>query len=569
MMLVTFGIETQAQTKNNTQSFPLVTEIEQQSPLKPPNNSTAQMVNVSELRDVQPTDWAFEALRNLAERYGCVIGYPDGTFRGDRPLSRWEFAAGLNACLNTIEALIQSSQAIASEDVEIIRLLAEEFQTELIGIGTRVDNLETRVSVLEEQQFSTTTKLSGLSIFYLSGAWPSGDIKAEGANVFNAFNPPRDENNDPRTRIIDDTPSATFSYLTWIDFNTSFNGRDNLIVQFAAGNGNAPANELLSAGFFNSSGTPFMLQAGAPTNNTVAIRELSYRFSPVDNLQVIVGPRINVYRYFDNNNFTFFLNGAESFNSSGSTQFSPIDRGSGLVLVWDINDMFSFSTGYVGNNTEFLPAAIGSSASDPNRGLFGGTYNIMAELNISPVDNVNLRFHYTRSRLEPNPFSGYIGGAIGEPIPYGLADDGFGGELRHGFANLYLFNFDWLIVEKFGVFGRYSWGSTNITPRNPELNQGTINSQSLQLGFSVLDLGKPGARATFSYLIPYSIVSGRRFLLSGGGDGAVQYEIEANYYYPINDNIAIVPSFYVIFNANNFSSNDPIYVTNLRTQFQF
>lgn len=566
--------ESLAQSGAISGDVPLVSEIQSRNSQtvseESKNNEIGQYINISAIQDVDPTSWAYEALRNLVERYGCIAGYPDGTFRGTTPLSRWEFAAGLNACLTSIEQLIQESGRIATEDIETLRKLESEFQAELAVIGSRVDQLDSRVAFLEENQFSTTTKLSALITFYLSGARAGSNITAEGANAFNAFDPPRDENNRPRTREVGkDDPNVTLSYLSWINFNTSFSGRDNLTVQFAAGNGSAPANQFLSVGFFNSSGTPFLLQAGAPSNDQVAIRELFYSFPATDNLQVVVGPRINVYRYFDGNRFTFFLNGAESFNSSGSTQFSPIDRGSGAVVVWDVNKMINFTTGYVGNNTEFLPSAIGSSASDPSRGLFGGTYNIMAQLTVSPTDNLNLRFLYNRSRLEPNPFSGYIGGAIGEPIPYGLADDGFGGTLRHGFANAYIFNFDWLVVEKFGLFGRYSWGSTNITPTNSELDKGDINSQSLQLGFALPDLGKPGAQATFSYLIPFSVVNGRKYLLSGGGNGGVQYEFEANYFYPINDNIAIVPSFYLIVRPNNFTTNGPIYVGNLRTQFSF
>ena len=264
--------------------------------------------------------------------------------------------------------------------------------------------------------------------------------------------------------------------------------------------------------------------------------------------------------------------GQTSFNSSGSTQFSAVDRGSGAIIAWDINETFKLTAGYVGNNTEFLPAFIGSSASDPKRGLFGGTYNIMAELDIAPTDNLNLRFLYTRNRLEAAPEGvnkGLVGGAIGEPIPYGLADDGFGGELRHAFGDVFLFNFDWLVTQGFGLFGRYSYGSTDLTPRNPDREKGEINSQSLQLGFAFPDLGKEGAQATFSYLIPFSILDGRKFLVSGGGDGGVGYEFEVNYFYPITDNIAISPSFYVILNPNNFDSNDPIYVSNFRLQFDF
>ena len=64
------------------------------------NNSVNQITNVNQLRDVSPTDWAYEALRSLVDRYGCISGFPNQTYRGSQPLSRYEFAAGLNSCLN-------------------------------------------------------------------------------------------------------------------------------------------------------------------------------------------------------------------------------------------------------------------------------------------------------------------------------------------------------------------------------------------------------------------------------------------------------------------------------------
>ena len=525
-----------------------------------PSESLSQVTSVSELRDVAPTDWAYEALKSLVERYGCIVGYPDRTFRGDRALSRWEFAAGLNACMNVMERLLQENVAVIREDIDKLKLLAQQFEQELAQMGARVDNLETRTAYLEDHQFSTTTKLSGQTFIYLSGAGSGTNIRAEGANVFSPFNPGRNtDDNIPYSRVITDQPPITMSYLSWINFNTSFTGKDNLTVQFAVGNGDAPANQFLSAGFYNSSGTPFPLQSGADTQNRVTIRDLFYSFPAADNLQLVVGPRINVYRYFDGNRFTFFINGSESFNSSGSTQFATIDRGSGAVADWKINDTFRFTAGYVGLNNEFLSEAF-STANSPQFGLFGGTWSAIAQLSIAATDNLNLRFLYARSRMEPNPFNGFVGGAPGEPLPYGFADDGFGGTLHHAFADTYLFNMDWLVTEGFGLFGRYSYGSTNVTPTDASRSAGTINSQSVQVGFALPDLGKQGAQANFSYLIPMSVTSGREFLISGGGDGGVQSEIEVNYYYPINNNISIVPSFYLIMKPNNFTSNGPIYV---------
>ncbi|MGK7914955.1 MAG: S-layer homology domain-containing protein, partial [Prochloraceae cyanobacterium] len=49
-----------------------------------------QVTNVNQLRDVSPADWAYEALRSLVDRYGCIVGYPDQTYRGGKALSRYE-----------------------------------------------------------------------------------------------------------------------------------------------------------------------------------------------------------------------------------------------------------------------------------------------------------------------------------------------------------------------------------------------------------------------------------------------------------------------------------------------
>jgi hypothetical protein len=89
------------------------------------NNSqeqaVSQVTSVSQLSDVQPGDWAFQALQSLVERYGCIAGYPNGTFRGNRALSRYEFAAGLNACLDRVNELIATATADLTTKQEIGR----------------------------------------------------------------------------------------------------------------------------------------------------------------------------------------------------------------------------------------------------------------------------------------------------------------------------------------------------------------------------------------------------------------------------------------------------------------
>jgi len=77
-------------------------------------DNLGQVTSVSQLSDVQPTDWAFQALQSLVERYGCIAGYPDGTFRGNRDANRHEMAADLHACLDNIIAKFATNEDLES-----------------------------------------------------------------------------------------------------------------------------------------------------------------------------------------------------------------------------------------------------------------------------------------------------------------------------------------------------------------------------------------------------------------------------------------------------------------------
>ncbi len=452
-----------------------------------------QVTSVSQLTDVKPTDWAFQALQSLVERYGCIVGYPDKTFKGNRPLSRYEFAAGVNACLDRINELIAAgtSDLVKKEDLVALQKLQEEFAAELATVRGRVDALEARAATLEKQQFSTTTKLNGLVWFNLTAAGAGRDVTYEG---------PDSGRNDPGngrffntrtpitgrpTRQVTGSPEPTFGFLTWLTFNTSFSGKDSLVTQLTAGNSISPANQYASAGFFNSYGVPFTDQSAGTVNgrSDFVIHDLFYSFPLNDSIKITVGPRVNWYRHFDFNRFTFFLTGASSFDSIGSTQTNTIDRGSGAVIEWNISKQFRFAVAYLGENTEFLTSSLFNSSSNPGQGLFNGTNTTTAELTFSPTQNINLRFLYNRTNFQQ--IFGTIGGALGEPIPYGYLDDGFGGPLKNSNADTFTFNFDWLITKGFGVFGRYGYGSTHLAPISKD-----VNVQSFQVGFGFPDLLK-------------------------------------------------------------------------------
>lgn len=547
-----------------------------------PTAGMEQVTSVSQLTDVRPTDWAFQALQSLVERYGCIVGYPDRTYRGNRAMTRYEFAAGLNACMDKIQELIAGATGdlVRKEDLLALQRLQEEFAAELGALRGRVDSLDVRTATLEKQQFSTTTKLNGLAWMNLTGAGAGDDVKYEGipgVPVDVRFAAAR-SGGDPIV-IKTGAPQTTLGFLTWLTLNTSFTGKDLLVTQLAAGNSISPANQYASAGFFNAFGVPFTDQSANSINGdtTVIIHDLFYQFPVNDALKVTVGPRVNWYRHFDFNRFTFFLTGASSFDSIGSTQSNAIDRGSGAVVEWNPTSKLRVAAAYLGENTEFLPSVPGlgfNTSSDPNFGLFGGTNTSTVEVTYSPTSTINLRLLYNYSRLQA--VGGQVGNAVGEPLPYGFVDAGPGfselqpdgsvspGGLKYAFAHHVAVNFDWLITPGFGIFGRYGYATTTLKPINK-----AINVQSFQVGLGFPDLGKKGAQATLTFLMPMDILHGKRYFASGAGDGGTMYEVEASYYYPVTDNIAIVPSVYAIFNANNFDDNPTVFVGNIRGQFSF
>ncbi len=241
--------QAQAIDKNDTDKI-----LSQVNRYNQTSDSMAQVTNVSQLRDVSPTDWAYEALRSLVERYGCLVGYPDRTFRGERALSRYEFAAGLNACMQQMERLLAQSMAVLQEDLELLKRLAQEFETELAYLGARVDNLEARVAYLEDYQFSTTTKLTGEAVIAVSGI-ASGE-------------------RDSGTRSIEQVP--VLGYRSRIELNTSFTGEDLLYTRLATGNFEE---------FGEVAGTDQANLAFAqPDDNTVAVEVLNYNVPIFDEI---------------------------------------------------------------------------------------------------------------------------------------------------------------------------------------------------------------------------------------------------------------------------------------------
>merc|ERR1712196_767712 len=218
-----------------------------------PSSQKEQVTSITQFSDVYPTDWAYQALANLIERYGCVAGYPNGTFRGNRAMTRYEAAALLNACLDRI-----------TEITDELRRLIKEFERELAIIRGRVDGLEARVGELEATQFSTT-KLKG------STHWVFGAAKYHG------------KGSDAEAAANGGT---SFSYDLRLALETSFTGKDSLVTRLRSGNMN---------NIYGGNGVGlFGQEYGVNTGNAVVIDRLFYSFPVGDEFTVVGGPRVRM-----------------------------------------------------------------------------------------------------------------------------------------------------------------------------------------------------------------------------------------------------------------------------------
>jgi len=182
-------------------------------------SSQEQVTSISQFSDVRPTDWAYQALSNLIERYGCVAGYPNGTFKGGQAMTRYEAAALLNACLDRI-----------SEVTDELKKLMAEFEKELAVLRGRVDGLEAKVGELEANQFSTTTKLKGIATFVLGANSYSGS-----SNFFQRLSAAPAGRPGPQFSVPANYVPGTndVSYLKGIQGATTFNYevQTNVVVE--------------------------------------------------------------------------------------------------------------------------------------------------------------------------------------------------------------------------------------------------------------------------------------------------------------------------------------------------
>ena len=189
--------------------------------------SAAAVSPVQQFSDLRPSDWAYQALANLIERYGCVSGTPAGAMAGQRSITRFEAAALLNACLERV--------ADVTDELKALIAALEPERTQLQG---RAAALEARVGALESQTFSTTTKLKGKANLVLGGVGFGGSAIEVATNTVNTAT----QGSQPLTNAV------TFNYDVRLTFDTSFNGSDLLRTELRAGDFDSVSNSLGGGG---------------------------------------------------------------------------------------------------------------------------------------------------------------------------------------------------------------------------------------------------------------------------------------------------------------------------------
>jgi hypothetical protein len=477
-----------------------------------PDNPLGQVTNVSQLADVKPGDWAYEALRSLVERYGVIAGYPDGTFRGNRPITRYEFAAGLQRVLDQIDSLrSRGEDLVTNEDVAILQQLREGFVVELAIRRGDVDGLTARITELELTQFSTTTQLKGEVVFGLAGI-AAGD----GANG----------------NSVDDV--TILGHRTRLNLGTSFTGRDLLRTRLQAeGLGSLESRTLTPEGELAFSGA---------TDSDVKLDSLLYRFPVGSRTEVVVAANAGDADDFSNTiNPYLDGDGASGAISRFATRPSIyyLVKGAGLGVRHAFNDKLELSLGYLAGD---------AGNSQAGAGLFDGAYGALAQLVFQPNERSQIGLTYVHA------YNNYLQTGSNSANLLGLP----------AVSNSYGVEASFEVSSRFVLGGWVGYTDAHLN------GQGDASIWNWAVTLAFPDLGKTGNLAGIVVgMEPKVTGSDSRLVNLGINDPNTSLHLEAFYQYQLTNNIAITPGVIWLTAPDHNSSNDDVVIGTVRTTFSF
>jgi hypothetical protein len=285
----------------------------------------------AQFSDVVPGDWAYTALQNLSDSYGCVDNSYTNNLKSGQALTRYEAAALVNACLEG--GLMASGEGMTSEASR----LANEFGSEMAILKGRVDGLEYRLKEINAKQFSASTLMSGNAVFSLGAV--QGDANGEKVH-------------------------SIYSY--GIDLTTSYSGRDSLDASIIAGNA---ASEPLAD----------LDSAENTTGNALTLNNLSYTF-PVGNYEVtafalgmesedVVSATLSTYSdSFRISNLRYATEGAESGPGIGVTRYFDNNWNASIALIADDGESGTAGIATQGGD-DVVTASVGYDSDNWGGGL--------------------------------------------------------------------------------------------------------------------------------------------------------------------------------------------------------
>ena len=502
------------------------------------NNALSQVTSVSQLSDVQPTDWAFQALQSLVERYGCIAGYPDGTYRGNRALTRYEFAAGVNACLDRVNELIATatSNLVKREDLVTLQRLQSEFAAELATLRGRVDAVEAVIAELEANQFSTTTKLAGEVVFGVAGI-------VTGENVAG-------EDLDDSTVLVD---------RARLELETSFTGRDLLFTRLATGN---------FAGFATVTGTAEgELAFTQDEGNDLGLEVLLYSLPIGESTEVVFGATGTAFDDFASTvNFLDGDGGAGALSAFGTR--NPIyylGDGAGLALRQQLGDRFELSLGY-----------LAGEANNPvdGSGLLDGPYSALAQLVFKPTERLNIGLTYI------NSYNADDTGTGSGRVSFARFDDEFFDEIDlpgvdvPTSSNSYGVELSWQLSDNFVLGGWVGYTNTQLLSTAGGLfDRGALDIFNYAVTLAFPDLGKEGNLLGFVVgmepKVTDSTVSSPNPDIDVNEDQDTSLHIEGFYQLQLTENITVTPGLIWITAPDFNNDNADIVIGAIRTTFSF
>jgi carbohydrate-selective porin OprB len=430
-----------------------------------------------------------------------VAGYPNGTYRGNRAMTRFEAAALLNACLDRV-----------TEVTDELKRLMKEFEKELAILKGRVDGLEARVGELEATQFSTTTKLSGKAEFTIGATSYGGDET--------------DNLQDAAGNYLGDT-GTVFSYRTTLNLNTSFTGKDLLYTRLRTGN--FGDNTFSGKGY---TGKQTQIEASKSSENSLKVDKLWYQFPLGNDFQVFAGPLIENY-YMLAATPGVYKHVLKQFKLGGYYGAYGASTSPGAGINWisnrnaDYSDpKFKVSVNYVAKNGAKSDPNAGGIATDNSKGKF------LSQIAYgTPSWQVSAAYAYSQAGMT-------VGGA---GTPLGASTSNYDDANQFN-LNAYYQPLDSGWIPSISV----GWSITNFNGDDIEGGDRT-QAQGWLVGLNWQDAFMRGNRLGFAAGQPQFVTALKNQGKNGNGyadDG--NYAFELYYDFQVTDNITVTPALFYL-----------------------